>query len=122
MSSTYKEEQPVIQNNEMHLSIDQDHDPSEYPTLDLNVDESLQKTLAIMSVMNSEESVPNLQLFSHSTHEDSNHKGDQQNDSGSTLPEESKPNHPQHKGELNSPSIHSSAKLQPHSNSVFVFL
>ncbi|XP_029706676.1 histone-lysine N-methyltransferase PRDM9-like isoform X1 [Takifugu rubripes] len=78
----------------MLLSIDQDHDPSEYLTLDLNLDDSLQKTLAIMSVMNSEESEPNLQLFSHSTHEDSNHKGDQQNDSGSTL---RKQNHPQHK-------------------------
>ncbi|TWW53577.1 hypothetical protein D4764_0226060 [Takifugu flavidus] len=78
----------------MLLSIDQDHDPSEYPTLDLNLDDSLQKTLAIMSVMNSEESEPNLQLFPHSTHEDSNHKGDQQNDSGSTL---RKQNHPQHK-------------------------
>lgn len=103
-------------------SIDQDHDPSEYPTLDLNLDDSQQKTLAIMSVMNSEESEPNLQLFSHSAHEDNNHKGDRQNDSGSTLPEKSKQNHPQHKGELNSPSIHSSAKLQSHSNSVFFFL
>uniref|UniRef100_A0A674N6U9 C2H2-type domain-containing protein n=1 Tax=Takifugu rubripes TaxID=31033 RepID=A0A674N6U9_TAKRU len=74
LSSTYKKEQPVIQNNEMLLSIDQDHDPSEYLTLDLNLDDSLQKTLAIMSVMNSEESEPNLQLFSHSTHEDSQRK------------------------------------------------
>lgn len=113
----------MIQNNEMLLSIDQDRDPSEYPTLDLNLDDSLQKTLAIMSVMNSEESEPNLQLFSRSTHEDNNHKEDQQNDSASTLPEKSKQNHPQHKGELNSPNIHSSAKLQPHSNSsVFLFL
>lgn len=106
----------MIQNKEILLSIDQDHDPREYPTLDLNLDDSLQKTLAIMSVMNSEESEPNLQLFSHSTHEDNNHKG------GSTLPEKSEQNHSQHIGELNSPSIHSSAKCQPHSNSsVFFF-
>lgn len=111
----------MIQNNEMVISIDQEHDPSEYPTLGLNLDDSQQKTLAIMSVMNSEESDPNLQLFSHSTDEDNNHKGDQKNDSGSTLPEKSNQNHPQHKGELNSPSIHFSAELQPHSNSVFFF-
>lgn len=112
----------MIKNNEMLLSVDQDHDPSEHPTLDLNLDDSLQKTLAVMSVINSEESEPNLQLFSHSTPEDNNPKGDRQNDSGSTLLEKSKQNHPQHKGELNSPSIHSSAKLQPHANSsVFFF-
>lgn len=106
-SSTHKEQRPEIQSNEILLSIDPYIDASQHSNLDLNLDDSLQKTLVITSVMNSE---------------DHKQQGDRQNDSGSTIPVASEQNHPHHKGELKSPSIRSSAKFQPHSNSsVFFF-
>lgn len=112
----------MIYNDEMLRSFHQERNRSDYHTLDLNLDDSLQRSLGNMSAMNSEEPEPNLKLFSNSTHVVKYQKGDRQGDSGSTIPEELKLNSPPHKGELYTPNIRSSAKFKPHSNSLFVFL
>lgn len=106
----------------MLRSFHEERNRSDYHTLDLNLDDSLQRSLGNMSAMNSEEPEPDLKLFSNSTHLVKYQKGDRQGDPGSTIPEELKLNGPLHKGELYSPNIHSSAKFKPHSNSLFVFL
>lgn len=116
--SPQKDEQPV-QNDQMSVSVDQEQNHSDDHSLNLNLEDSHQKSFANMSVMSPEDSEPNLQLFSNGSQEEElkHQRDDGQDGSGSTPQEETKPNSPQPHRDLIITNIHSLSQSEPHFSS-----